>query len=125
MREVLLVGVGGFLGANARYWIAQFAAQRFGVAFPYGTLAINVTGSLVLGVFLAIVETRVPLSYDARLLFAVGFLGAYTTFSTFTVEVLALIERAEFVAAATYVLASVVIGLLAAAVGVWIGRAIA
>jgi CrcB protein len=93
--ELLWVGVGGFLGANARYLLSGWVASRLGSAFPYGTLVINVTGSFILGFFLAFAEDRLWVAPSARLLFAVGFVGAYTTFSTFEYESIHLLQNHE------------------------------
>lgn len=90
--EYLVIGLGGFLGANARYLVAGWATRRFGAAFPYGTFLINLSGSFLLGLLLAFLRERIFLHPDHFLFFAVGFLGAYTTFSTFTYESLRLLQ---------------------------------
>jgi len=84
MDKYLIIGLGGFLGANARYLLSGWAAQKWGASFPYGTLLINATGSFILGLFLAATTGRVLVDPRWRLFFAIGFLGAYTTFSTYT-----------------------------------------
>ncbi len=80
--KYLVIGLGGFVGANARYVVAQWAAQRWGTQFPYGTFIINITGSFILG-FFQILVSNFAWSDNWRLLIAIGFVGAYTTFSTF------------------------------------------
>ena len=90
----LLVGVGGILGANARYILSTWAADRFGTAFPYGTFIVNISGSFLIGFLLAIFVAHVGNS-PARLLVVTGFLGAYTTFSTFTFETMALLRQGD------------------------------
>jgi fluoride exporter len=122
--KYLLIGFGGFLGANARYLFGGWVADRLGPSFPYGTLAINATGSFVIGLFLSLITERFSAPPGLRLLFAIGFLGAYTTFSSFTYESLALLESRAFAAAAANVIGSVVIGLVAVALGAAIGRAL-
>jgi len=87
-----VIGLGGFLGANARYLIAGWATRRFGAAFPYGTFLINLSGSFLLGLLLAFLRERIFLHPYHFLFFAVGFLSAYTTFSTFTYESLRLLQ---------------------------------
>jgi CrcB protein len=82
----LAIAAGGVLGANARYLVGLYVAERLGTAFPYGTLLINVTGSLVIGVFVTLVSERVTVDPLWRRFFTTGFLGAYTTFSTYTWE---------------------------------------
>src|SRR5581483_9125854 len=91
--EYVVIGLGGFLGANARYVVANWAAQRFGALFPYGTFIINMSGSFILAFFLAYLQERAFIHPHYRLFFAVGFLGAYTTFSTFTYESLRLVQE--------------------------------
>ncbi len=93
MTKYLIIGLGAFLGANCRYVVGGWAAERFGSTFPYGTLIINVSGSFVIGFFLTLVGERFVPMPNLRLFIAVGFLGAYTTFSTFAFESLALIDN--------------------------------
>ncbi len=124
MDKYLMIGLGGFLGANARYLLGGWVADRLGPSFPYGTLVINVTGSLLIGLFLSLISERFVSPPSVRLFFAIGFLGAYTTFSTFTYESMALFEARAYVAAVANVFGSVVVGLLAVALGAAIGRAI-
>ncbi|HXG18799.1 MAG TPA: fluoride efflux transporter CrcB [Methylomirabilota bacterium] len=119
--EYLLIGVGGFLGANARYILADWAARRFGVVFPYGTFLINITGSVMLGFFLAFLQERAFIHPYYRLFFAVGFLGAYTTFSTFTYESLRLMQEGSLSLGLLNVVGSPLIGLLGAFVGFVLG----
>src|SRR5438067_660394 len=117
----LAVGAGGVLGANARYLVGLYIADRLGAAFPYGTLVINVTGSLVIGCFLTFISERVSVSPLWRLFFATGFLGAYTTFSTYTYETATLVRNGASIPALLYVVGSVLAGL----VGVLAGIAVA
>ena len=124
MIAILWVGLGGFLGANARYLLAGWAARRLGTDFPYGTSIINITGSFILGFFLAFIELRTWIHPSARLFFSIGFVGAYTTFSTFTYESMALMQRGELLLAGTYVFGSVMAGLIAVFAGMVLGRAI-
>jgi len=120
----LVVGIGGFIGANARYLIGGWVQERWGPSFPYGTLAVNVSGCFLLGAF-ATLALRLTWSDHWRLFVAIGFVGAYTTFSTFEYETLRLIaEGARLRAAAANVLVSVVAGLIAAYIGVVAARLI-
>jgi fluoride exporter len=121
---MLWVGLGGFFGANARYLVGGWAAQRFGTAFPYGTFIINITGSFILGFFLAFIEDRTWVHPTARLFFSIGFVGAYTTFSTFTFESIALMERGELLLAGINLAGSVLVGLFAVFAGIVLGRSI-
>ena len=110
---VTLLSVGGALGTNARYWLSvAIAAQRWTQEFPLGTLLVNVSGSLVLGVVFLLTRERFPAWY---LLLGVGFCGGYTTFSTFAVETLELARRGYMGLALLNVLASVALSVAAAA----------
>jgi CrcB protein len=112
MTTVLLVGVGGFLGANVRFGISAWARRRHGARFPVGTLIANLSGSFLIGLVLGVIHDR-----DLRLLLASGFLGAETTFSTFAVESVMLEDRASGRRAAVNVAANTLGSLTAAAVG--------
>jgi CrcB protein len=125
LRTFLLISLGAVLGANARYLLSSFAATRWGTAFPWGTLLINVTGSFLIGLFLAVVAARYDNSLGARALLVTGFLGAYTTFSTFSFETVALGQRAAYLSAFTYALGSVILGVAAAILGMLLGNRIA
>jgi CrcB protein len=117
------VGVGGFLGANARYWVGAWVQARLGEAFPWATFAINVSGSLLLGLLLGLLAGRGDAQAAAlRLSVAAGFLGAYTTFSTFEHETLTLLEGGAAARALVYLAGSVVLGLAAAWVGLRLGE---
>lgn len=111
------VGLGGAVGAVARFAVSRWALARFGAGFPVGTLLVNVSGSFVLGVLAGLVTTRVGLPYGARLLLGVGFCGAYTTFSTFAIDTIALAQRPATLAAVGNVLVNNALALAAALVG--------
>lgn len=124
MDKFLLISAGAVLGANARYWIGTWAAEKWGAAFPYGTLLINLTGSLLLGLFMALTAERLSIDPRLRLLIATGFLGAYTTFSTFTYESLSLLLKGAMWAGLLNILGSTMLGLLAVGIGIWIGKSL-
>jgi CrcB protein len=114
------VGAGAVLGANLRYIVANYAAARWGADFPFGTLLINISGAFVIGVFLALLATRTELSPLVRLFVATGFLGGYTTFSSYTWEALTLARDGAWVNMIVYVGGSNLLGLL----GVWFGASL-
>ncbi len=119
----LWVGVGGFIGANVRYVVANVARRLLGVGFPYGTFFINVSGSFLLGVILTALSQRaLPHSNEIRLAAAVGFLGAYTTFSTFEYECHGLFDDGEWALALTNMFGSLFLGLIAVRVGMVLAR---
>jgi CrcB protein len=114
----LAIGAGAFLGANARYLVGLYVAQQWGTAFPYGTLLINVSGSLVIGFFLTLISERFTVDPLWRLFFATGFLGGYTTFSTYTYEAAALLRDGAYLLALGYLLGSVVGGMVGVLLGI-------
>lgn len=117
----VIIFVGAGIGANARYWFGGWVADRWGTTFPWGTFAVNMTGSFIIGVILgAMSETPTPLGW--RLFLAVGLLGGYTTFSTFSFETLELVRERSYGLAAANMAASVAVGLLAAFLGLVLAR---
>jgi CrcB protein len=120
----LLVGVGGFIGANARYLVARWVGNLAEARFPWGTFLINVSGSFLLGVLGAVLAQKAVAHGDAmRLALGVGFLGAFTTFSTFELETHALFEDGVWMIAVGNLVLSVVLGLLAVRLGILVGKA--
>lgn len=122
MEKFLLISAGAVLGANARYWLGGWAAQKWGSGFPFGTLMINVTGSLLLGFFMTLATERFLIDPRWRLLVAVGFLGAYTTFSTYTYESLNLLLNGQWLAGLGNSFGSAVLGILFIGLGVYLGK---
>lgn len=122
MKQLLLVGFGGALGSMLRFSVSTALHSLVGRAFPWGTLFVNVTGSFVMGVVYVVLVERVALGPEWRSLLMVGLLGGYTTFSSFSIETLNLIEGGDLAKAAVNVLASVVVCLLAVWAGVILGR---
>ncbi|MBK8985069.1 MAG: fluoride efflux transporter CrcB [Chloroflexi bacterium] len=122
MNRFLFIALGAAFGANARYLIGLWAGNRLGADFPYGTLIVNISGSFVLGFLLTLGTGRLQLSPEARLLLAVGFLGSFTTFSSYAVESLTLWREAGFWRSLLNVAANNLVGLVAVALGVTLAR---
>jgi len=120
MHPLVLVAVGGALGAVARAVLSAAVQARWPAPLPWGTSVVNISGCLALGLLLGWLESRPQLALAWRSFAAVGVLGAFTTFSTFELETLALLQRGAFPAAVTNVAGSVVLGLIA----VWTGHAV-
>jgi fluoride exporter len=121
LQKYLWIAIGGSLGSLARYAVGTFVAGRLGTKFPYGTFVINLTACVIIGFSLAFLGRRAEMNPAWRLLVAVGFVGAYSTFSTFEWETYSNLQTGAFFIAALYVVLSVVLGLL----GVWFGVMIA
>ncbi|MFC1812493.1 fluoride efflux transporter CrcB [Thermodesulfobacteriota bacterium] len=122
MYNFFLVGLGGFLGANARYLISSLTAKHIDPSLPWGTLAVNVSGSFVIGVFLAWTTERVLADPAYRLLVAVGFCGAFTTFSSFAFETVRLVEQGHLWAATGNFFMNNVLSLMGVIAGIAIAR---
>ena len=122
MNKYLLVGAGGFLGAIARYWMGSFIGSRMGVRFPYGTVVINISGSFLIGLIVTLIAQRTHWNTNWSYLIPIGFIGAYTTFSTFELETLRSFQEGEIFYAFANVTVSVVFGFIAVWLGVVTGR---
>ena len=122
--RTIWVGIAGFFGAIARYSLGGFISERTRGAFPWETLVINVSGCFALGFIFALLTERFMPNPTVRIALTVGFLGAYTTFSTFAFETMRLAEDGAILLAATNIIASVGVGLLAVYAGTWAGRAL-
>ena len=121
---ILVITLGAAVGANLRYALSIWAAQQWGSAFPYGTLLINVLGSFAIGMVLVLATTRVPLGHAWRLLIVTGFLGGFTTFSTFSYETYSLLVAGSWLAAGLNILGSVGLGMLGVVLGASLARII-
>lgn len=120
-----MVAIGGAAGAMARFWLGGYIAERMGTKFPYGTFVINCSGSFVVGLAVTMLAERSHWSPNLRYLIPIGFVGAYTTFSTFEYETLRALQEGQVVAASLNVALSVLIGFLSVWLGVVVGRAVA
>ncbi len=124
MSNALVIGLGAFIGANLRYLVQTMMAARFGPDWPAGTLVVNVTGSFVLALFVTLATTRLIVSPNLRLFIAVGLLGGYTTFSSYMVETLNLVQAGRWLPMAFYFLGNIGLGLIATIAGVIVARAL-
>jgi fluoride exporter len=117
MQNILIIGLGGFLGAVVRYAIGLWIGQRWGRSFPLGTFLINVSGSFLIGFLMSLFTERLMLNPQWRMFLVIGFLGAYTTFSTFEYETGALLKDGEWMIASLNVMLSVFVGFAALKLG--------
>jgi fluoride exporter len=122
LQKYLLIAIGGALGSVTRYLVGSTVANRMGTRFPYGTFVINLTACLIIGFFLAAVGRRTEVNPALRFLIPIGFVGAYSTFSTFEWETFVHLQTGDFLIAALYVSLSILLGLLAVWVGVVLAR---
>ncbi|MGA9072237.1 MAG: fluoride efflux transporter CrcB [Terracidiphilus sp.] len=121
MQKYLLIAVGGALGSIARYWVGSTIAGRMGTRFPYGTFVINLTACIIIGFSLTYLGKRAGLSPAWRFLIPIGFIGAYSTFSTYEWETLSTLRAGAFAMAGLYAVGSLILGLVAT----WIGAVLA
>ena len=124
METILFVAIGGGVGSVTRYLTSVWAAGRFGVDFPYGTLMVNVVGCYLIGLFMVLATERFMLPAHWRLLVASGFLGGLTTFSSFGYETLKLVQDGELLPAVQNVAANLFTGLAATWIGIISGRSL-
>jgi len=117
MFNLLCIGIGGFIGAVSRYAVSGWVHKWAGSGFPYGTLSVNIAGSFLLGFFLALVTTKIILPYEFKNFIAVGILGAFTTFSTFSYETVMQLQGGLYAAAVLNIILNVVMAVTA----LWLG----
>ena len=121
MQKYLLIAAGGALGSIARYWVGSSISGRIGTRFPYGTMVINITACVIIGFTLTYFGKRADLSPAWRFLVAIGFIGSYSTFSTYEWETLSTLRSGAFVLGGLYAVGSLILGLAAT----WCGTALA
>jgi CrcB protein len=123
MRNQIAISLGAIAGALSRYYVTLWFAQRLGTRFPYGTFFINLSGCFAMGFFAtkALDEVRI-ISKEVRLLVATGFLGSYTTFSTYGLETITLLRSGNFLTAIFYWASSAILGIISAQLGAVLAR---
>lgn len=122
MTTILAIATGGAAGALLRFWCSQTVHGLLGRGFPYGTLTVNVIGSFLMGMLFVLLNERLAATVEWRALLLIGMLGAFTTFSTFSIETLNLVEQGEIYKAGLNVLLSVGLCLCACWLGLILGR---
>jgi CrcB protein len=122
LQKYLLIATGGALGSLARYWVGSMVSNRMGTRFPYGTFVINLTACLIIGFSLTWIGRRTEINPAWRFLIPIGFVGAYSTFSTFEWETFTNLQTGAFLIAALYVALSFLLGLFAVWLGVLLAR---
>jgi CrcB protein len=122
INDFLVISLGAIAGANARYFLSRYAARLLGPVFPYGTLIINVSGSLIVGFFVIWTTERVLADPRWRLLVVIGFCGAFTTFSSYAFETMAFFEQGQWLLMATNFFANNLLCLAAALAGMGLAR---
>ncbi len=120
---LLSIAAGGALGSLLRYFVAS-AIQRPPMTFPIGIMIVNITGGLIMGIIVELGARKLSLSPELRAFLTVGILGGYTTFSTFSLDSALLIQRGDYAGAATYIIGSTVLSILALFTGLWLVRAV-
>jgi fluoride exporter len=113
VQKYLFIAIGGALGSMARYWVGSSVAGRMGIRFPYGTLIVNISACIIIGFSMTYLGRRAEFSPAWRFLIPVGFIGAYSTFSTYEWETLSTMRSGAFGIAALYAVGSLVLGLAA------------
>jgi len=121
LQKYLLIATGGALGSIARYWVGSAISSRIGARFPYGTFVVNISACLAIGFIMTLLGKRAGLSTTWRYLIPIGFIGAYSTFSTYEWETLSTLRSGAFLMAALYAVGSLLVGLIA----VWGGAVLA
>jgi CrcB protein len=122
MSIYIAIAFGGSLGAVCRYWVSTSTNHWLGDGFPYGTLTVNVIGSIVIGFLTILLADRLNVSNEVRLGLIVGFLGAFTTFSAFALDTVYLIDNGAILKAVTYGLVSVILSVLGVLVGIYTAK---
>ncbi len=124
MQTLLLIGLAGGLGALSRFGLAGFVQSLTGADFPFGTFVVNILGSFLFGLIFGLIEERLPAGGELRMILLTGFMGAFTTFSTFAYESLSLLRYGQWLSVLANVGGQIVLGLAAVALGLALAKAI-
>ncbi len=122
MQKYLFIALGGALGAIARYWVGAAVGSRMGTRFPYGTFIINMSACIIIGFSITLISKRADLNPAWRYMIPIGFVGAYSTFSTYEWETLSSLREGAFTVAALYAFGSLILGLVATWAGIVLGE---
>lgn len=125
MTKYWMVGLGGFLGSIARFWLGAYITYRMGARFPFGTFAINISGSFLIGLIVTLLGEHAHWSPNLLYFIPIGFIGAYTTFSTFELEAFRSVRAGDVLISFLYVVLSVTLGFVAVWLGVLTGKTLA
>jgi CrcB protein len=125
LQKYLLIAAGGALGSIARYWVGSTISSRMGMRFPYGTLVVNIMACVLIGFSLTYLGRRADLSPAWRFFIPIGFIGAYSTFSTYEWETLSTLRSGAFLLAALYAAGSFALGVVAVWGGSWLAEIVA
>jgi CrcB protein len=125
MTKYWMVGLGGFLGSIARFWLGSYITYRMGARFPFGTFVINISGSFLIGLVVTLLGEHAHWSPNLLYFIPIGFIGAYTTFSTFELEAFRSVRTGDVLMALLYVVLSVTLGFMAVWLGVLTGKTLA
>ncbi len=124
LQKYFYIALGGSLGSLARYWIGSAVADKIGTKFPYGTFVVNLSACILLGFSLELLDRHMEVSPAWRYLMPIGFVGAYSTFSTFEWETFSSLQAGAFITAGLYVALSIFVGLAGLWCGGFLGRAV-
>lgn len=123
IRAAVVISLGAIAGALSRYYLTLWFVQRFGPEFPYGTFLINITGCFAIGFFTTLASERVVIiAPEVKLLVATGFLGSYTTFSTYGLDTVILLKNANFITVMLYWLGSALMGICSVQLGIVVAK---
>ena len=124
MKMILMVAMGGAIGSSFRYLVGVAATRFLGIGFPWGTMIVNITGSFIMGVLIALLALRFSVGNEVRAFLAIGVLGGFTTFSSFALDVVSLYEKKQYFASMGYISISVMGSILALFLGLFVVRSL-